>query len=319
MTAIRTELGSTAPVLGRLLERVAQLGFAAAVTLYVIDLLYASRKGVSLWQTPLSLLGLWTVALGLAWLMIKLGQLGRRLQVPMAPAVLAQDRRPPVLYLRSFRDDDATHTGFERFLLRVNYRSEEEELAATFAEVGPLVAVGRPGEALPHLGAARFYFRDDEWKERVAELMAGASVVLLRVGGSRGLIWELERALSTLPPQKLVLLLGRNASWDTLLRAAGPVLGPKLQALQAQTQSGGVGSMRGFIRFARDGQPAYVPLRRSWLRWSLPHPYLYELRQALRPCFEALALPWRLPPFPTLQATIALVAGALSLGLSLSR
>lgn len=319
MTALQEKLGSAGPIVGRLVERVGQLGFGLAVLLYVGDLLYSAGTGRSLWVTPLSLLGLWTVALGLAWVTVNLVQLGRRLQVPGAAAVLARDSRPPVLYLRSFRDDDATHRSFERWLLRVNYRSEEEELAATFADVGPLVAVGRPGEVLPHLGAARFYFRDDEWKDRVAELLSKASVVLLRVGGSRGLIWELERALRTLPPQKLALLLGPNANWETLLRAASPELQPKLAALQTQTQSGGVGSMRGFILFDRAGEPYYVPLRRSLLRWSLLHPYLYELRTALRPCFEALALPWKRPPFPTLQATIALLAGALSLWLQWNR
>lgn len=319
MTALRDQMGSTAAGLGKIAERIGQLGFAVAVALYVADMLYAARTGTSLWVTPLSLLGLWTVALGLAWLMVKLAQLGRRLQVPLASDVLARDARPPVLYLRSFRDDDATHQVFERWLLRINYRSEEEELAATFSDVGPLVAVGRPKEHLPHLGAARFYFRDDEWKERVAELMAKASVVVLRVGGSRGLIWELERALSTLPPQKLVLLLGNNARWDTLLAAAGPRLAEPLKALQARSQKGGVGSMRGFIAFASDGSPQYLPLARSVLRWSLVHPYLYELRQALRPCFVALAFPWKEPPFPILQAAIAIAAAAVALGLQLTR
>ncbi|HNN94378.1 hypothetical protein [Haliangium sp. UPWRP_2] len=319
MEKLRDRLGSGAPRLGQLAETCGQVGFAIAVGAYVVDLLYSARTGTSLWVTPFSLLGLWTLALGLAWLMIKLIQFGRRLQVPTADEVLARDARPPVLYLRSFRDDDATHAVFERWLLRVNYRSEEEELAATFAEVGPLVAVGRPGEVLPHLGAARFYFRDDEWKDRVAELMAQASVVVLRVGGSRGLIWELERALTTLPPQKLVLLIGHNANWQTLLAAAPPALAEKLQALQPQATGSGVGSMRGFIVFDGACEPRYLPLRRRLLRWSLLHPYLYELRVALRSCFSTLALPWSEPPFPIKQVTIALLLGGLSILLQLSR
>lgn len=84
MTALRDQMGSTAAGLGKTAERIGQLGFAVAVALYVADMLYAARTGTSLWVTPLSLLGLWTVALGLAWLMVKLAQLGRRLQVPLA-------------------------------------------------------------------------------------------------------------------------------------------------------------------------------------------------------------------------------------------
>ena len=220
-------------------------------------------------MTPFSLLGLWTLALGLAWLMIKLIQLGRRLQVPTADEVLARDARPPVLYLRSFRDDDATHAVFERWLLRLNYRSEEE-LAATFAEVGPLVAVGRPGEVLPHLGAARFYFRDDEWKDRVAELMACQR---RRAAGRRQPRFDLGARARAHPC--------RRRSWfcssDTTPtgRPCSPprrLPWPKSCRRCSRRPRVRVGSMRGFIVFDGAREPRYLPLRRCLLRWSLLHP-----------------------------------------------
>ncbi|MFD6106711.1 hypothetical protein ACFWFQ_29080, partial [Nocardia salmonicida] len=85
----------------------------------------------------------------------------RRMAALRADEALADDRRRQVLLLRSFQDDElrmrmhrsARHSpvevvagqAFERF---------EELLAWSLWRIGPVVAIGQPGEELPTLGAA---------------------------------------------------------------------------------------------------------------------------------------------------------------------
>jgi hypothetical protein len=54
-------------------------------------------------------------------------------------------------------------------------RSEEEYLRAEILKAGPFVAVGRPGDPLPQLGANRLYVDDADWQAAVLRLMDGAA------------------------------------------------------------------------------------------------------------------------------------------------
>ena len=101
----------------------------------------------------------------------------RSLTTVMTPAASA-----PVLYLRSFTDDEAAGRRYGKL-------TEEEQLAKALAWFGPLLAVGHPGERLPHVGAQRIYLADDVWQPRVTELMKTASLVVIRTGSSQGFRW----------------------------------------------------------------------------------------------------------------------------------
>ncbi len=120
-----------------------------------------------------------------------------------AQALLADGRRP-VLYLRSFADDDTAARVDDQ--APVNIHSREEQLAGALGVFGPVIAVGRPGEPLPRLGAARFYLPDDDWQPAVLRLMELSQLIVLRLGLSEGLWWEVEQARATQPARKLVLL-----------------------------------------------------------------------------------------------------------------
>ena len=65
--------------------------------------------------------------------------------------MIARDARPLVLYLRSFRDD-AIAARVTRIELG-EFVTEEERLVEVMQPIGPVIAIGRPGE-LPDLGAA---------------------------------------------------------------------------------------------------------------------------------------------------------------------
>ena len=125
-----------------------------------------------------------------------------------AAEVMARDPRPPVLYLRSFAADDTTAAGLESgHPALVLLSTEEEQLAQVLAEIGPVIAIGRPGEELPHIGAARFYVSHDLWQDEVSRLMSHAGLVVLRAGDSAGLWWEVERAARLVRPERIVFLL----------------------------------------------------------------------------------------------------------------
>lgn len=110
----------------------------------------------------------------------------RRSSATSAEAVLGADQRPPVLYLRAFGDDDRTCAGVTRGVAwgAGALITEEAQLAAAVVAIGPLLAVGRPGEGLPELGAARLYVGDD-WQQRVSNLMRDAELVIVRLAQTR--------------------------------------------------------------------------------------------------------------------------------------
>jgi hypothetical protein len=123
--------------------------------------------------------------------------LWRRLGIPDPRRLLIADRRDPVLYLRSFvRDDDEASPLKESEHLFGLRRSHEEKVVAALAQIGPVIAVGRPGEVLPPLGASRAYFEEDTWEADVRDLISRARLVVFRPGRTPGLERELRMVLS---------------------------------------------------------------------------------------------------------------------------
>jgi hypothetical protein len=129
---------------------------------------------------------------------------------------LSEDGGPPILYLRSFASDESntllmgTLTGIAAGIANVRGSapsSHEECLAAVFKDYGRLVAIGRPGEALPALGAAREYVSDDEWRAEVSRLMGAAALVVIHLGRTEGVWWELKAALESQPARRLLVQL----------------------------------------------------------------------------------------------------------------
>jgi hypothetical protein len=122
--------------------------------------------------------------------------IGLRLRTWRAEQILAHDPRPPVLYLRSFLQDERLPGTSESF---------EQSLASVMGEVGPVIAVGRPGERLPPLGAARLYLSDEHWQPTVRDLMARSALTILRAGTSPGVLWELARVVECVQPARFLI------------------------------------------------------------------------------------------------------------------
>jgi hypothetical protein len=145
----------------------------------------------------LALLVVFFLSLGvLATILVTRGWRWPRMSAKLAGEVLESDRRAPVLYLRPFEADERKHWYAQR-------------IAKAARSIGPVIAVGRPEEnlpATPHI--AREYLLDEEWHARVLELMRRAQLIVLHVGGSPGLAWEIEQAIGLGRPERLVVCLG---------------------------------------------------------------------------------------------------------------
>src|SRR5262245_19622333 len=86
---------------------------------------------------------------------------------PLTTERVSAVERPPVLYLRSFDDD-------------------QEYLAKVFSHIGSFVAIGRPRELLPTTNASRIYVGEANW-EAVEDLLVKARLVVIRTGRTTGL------------------------------------------------------------------------------------------------------------------------------------
>ena len=250
----------------------------------------------------------------------------KRCFVLSAQDVLANDTRPPVIYLRSFKDDrdSSVSTMKNRFpLWRLLHpfklwasglnifdtRTEEEVLAEALLQIGPVVGIGRPGEKLPQLGAARVYVGDDHWQQTVHDFLSRAGLVVLRLGKTPGFFWEVEQSATKMDPARLILLvpLSRRKYDEFCERAA--VHFPKglpaynCSAFRRVFGANLLGDLKAMIYFKPDWTPMFVDLAK--IRW----PWKYKLRMAgrrdllnaydwaLQPVYSQLEVKWEPPSY----------------------
>lgn len=160
--------------------------------------------------------------------------LGRSLRQPSARELLEADRRAPILLLRSFKDDEAklaSRNAFVRLLfMGMSGRIRlERAIAPELNRLGPFIAIGEPGERLPDLGAARDYVPHDAWQARVIGWMDAARRVVIIVGRTEGVLWELRQAAERRKFDRMIALLPpisgadaaqeRRERWEMMLRA----------------------------------------------------------------------------------------------------
>jgi hypothetical protein len=140
---------------------------------------------------------------------ISLYNRGRKMSVSPIREV-GDNPRPPVLYLRSFREDVVTAQATSKWIAGLEFwtpTTQEEQVVHVLDVAGPVWAVGKPGEILPELGAARLHFSEDEWRDQVSALMKRSVLTVIRVGTSEGLLWEIETAVGQNRPQHILLLI----------------------------------------------------------------------------------------------------------------
>lgn len=240
-----------------------------------------------------------------------------------ADDVLTRDKRPPVLYLRSFKADKSARKQVGTASL-VAVLSEEEQLASVLGRLGPFVAIGRPGEKLPQLGAARKYVTDEQWQQTVGELMDRARLVVFRAGDSEGLAWEIEQAGRRLAPWRIIIIVpfGKK-KYDRFRPTAERALGRALPDHPGTVVP--VGSVQGIVRFRDDGTPKFVTMRSSgFFRTSPAQPLAASFNGSLKAVFRQQGIAWSKPPVNGVRVLIvgvlilSLLTGAVLLGLVLT-
>jgi hypothetical protein len=122
-----------------------------------------------------------------------------------ADALLAIDKRAPVLFLRSFNDDDQGK--FPSAAKAVLDVSLELRLANHFRHFGPFIAIGSPKDKLPQLGAARVRLGDDVWQERVLDWMRRAQLIVMYGGSTQWVNWELRKIVESGRASNFILML----------------------------------------------------------------------------------------------------------------
>ena len=189
---------------------------------------------------------------------------GRALRVPLYEDAIASDRRSPILYLRSFGSEDVVIPerppgAWGRVVIRLWYRAWplamvgmavqwmvglfhtlrgrasqrlEEQLVAVFRRFGPVVAIGRPGEAIATAGASRAYLGDDSWQDFVLARIDAAQLILLQIESTEGTWWEFRQCVARVRPERLLLMLtaklGSQQRYDEMRVLAEKSLGVQL-------------------------------------------------------------------------------------------
>ena len=169
---------------------------------------------------------------------------------PRAETVLALDGRAPVIYLRSFRDDDAmvgrpmrfsvdsfrwsyilteyTRGNFLRVMSHHGHVRLEQAIQDEVSVIGPFIAIGEPHERHPDFGATRAYFEGDDaaWRSVVQSWIERAALVIVVPGQTQGLGWELgqiqasgrtPKLLLVFPPEPAQARASRLAALATML------------------------------------------------------------------------------------------------------
>lgn len=225
----------------------------------------------------------------------------RRLRARIIPSPRLLAAGSYVLYLRSFEDDQRqtvmqqTHLpgsagAVTGFVLSGN--SAEEQIADVMRPVGPLIAVGAPGERLPHVGAVRMYLPTEPkgaWQEPVRQLMRRSRLTVLTLGASEGTMWELAQAFSLLPPQRLILFIPSmdKETYEHIRALLDPAPSTtRLPECPSWLASDNVEPVHGIIHFAADWTPTVTNVRKTAHdpRWNL----FAALVPGLQPVFLGL-------------------------------
>jgi hypothetical protein len=169
-----------------------------------------------------------------AWVGARLYKRAQRSLALRAQEVRTGDRRPPVLFLRSFADDNLPlERSFQWFrgLLREELTFEEFVVDRLWT-LGPVVAIGKPEEKLSPVGAAREYVHGPNWQERVEAILDECAWVVVVLGDSAGLSWEYqqiqrrgldERLVLVVPPLSLTTISSRWETFQAAFAAAARV------------------------------------------------------------------------------------------------
>jgi len=245
---------------------------------------------------------------------------GLRLESIKAETLMQQDDRAPVLYLRSFRSDGSSAPDTAGILN--SWRGgEEEQIAKAMNEIGPFVAIGKPNEKLPELGAARTYQKNEDWHEWVKSMMTRSQLVIFRAGATEGFWWEVSQAALLVKPERMAFLLPFGPKQYEKFRTRAEQILPcrlpdhpeKKKSIWTRRLGGEIetNNLQAILYFDRNWIPHIEPIKipfylkkvtpagGSWIpmyAYIAPPPVTLLVKKALSPVLTSLGLNWRQSP-----------------------
>lgn len=138
-----------------------------------------------------------------------------RLLTP-TPAEVQLDPRSPSILLRSFEDDDTRHDrhkyGSEILVSHFSFtkwhsNTLEEAIVEPLSELGPVVTVADPRHKARPLGATRVQLSGTEWQKDVNLWIDRCRTVVMIMGETPGLMWELQQLALRESLSKLLIVV----------------------------------------------------------------------------------------------------------------
>lgn len=194
---------------------------------------------------------------------------------------LRKDKRDPVVFLRSFYMDS------EEDPERRSRKTTEEDLCLALRAIGPVVAIGRPGEDFPLLGATRIYLEEEGWQGNVQRLISISQLVVIHAGTSKGLLWEVGTAIEKVEPTRLVISFlcwngldadSRRRRYQRFKALAEPIISTSDSGMHLPDSIGD----SSFLFFKSDWTPELVKALR-WKKFIFGLSVSASLRETLRP------------------------------------
>ena len=140
--------------------------------------------------------------------------MARRIKSSSLTQAISMDNRPPVLYLRPFIQEEeafieATFTEMDLlsyFFSKMGITLEKYFIDDLSKSIGPFIALGNPEDYTTPEGAARKYASDKDWIDQFRHLSLQAVCILMEVGHSENLQWELESLKKYSLQEKLFII-----------------------------------------------------------------------------------------------------------------
>lgn len=136
---------------------------------------------------------------------------------------------PPILFLRSFMDDEQLVASSDALLAyafgAVSGKIRLEEIVAEimFAR-GPLVALANPTVNSAPLGAARDVTADENWQEKVVSYLEASQIIVCFLGKTKSFQWEIDKIVARGKLDAMMIVLPPTYPHDRLLVNDSPRL-----------------------------------------------------------------------------------------------
>lgn len=182
---------------------------------------------------------LYAALISVGWILLIIGN---KLSQKSAETLIESSDNRPILYLRPFESDKDPSYQLNIDGTMSSISTDELDIVSATKKLGPLVAIGNPEEELLTLGAGRTYVDNDSWQARVLQYIVKSQLIIIRIGFSEGVMWELSNLFNQNDISKIVLHIPfkdgkkntKQEVWELFLQKMRALLGDLVPELPEQ-------------------------------------------------------------------------------------